>query len=217
MFGDINSDGKADLYDIVELGTGWQTIYDFNTLSDISYDWLSNGHLVLHLPLDGDANDASDNQLDGTSYGPVTWSSSGYIDGAAEFDGSGDYIAIEDFKGVLGTQSRTCCAWIKTGVNQSHILTWGQVGSGTAWKVQTSLLGKLQLDVGNGEITGNTMVINNAWHHIAVVLEDDGSPDVDEVLLYVDGQPETTSSSSQAIDTATGTEVKHNLSLFQRS
>ena len=34
-----------------------------------------------------------------------------------------------------------------------------------------------------------------AWHHIAVVLEDDGDPDITEARLYVDGNLEAISAS----------------------
>lgn len=38
--GDIYRDGKVDLYDIAELGQGWLTIYNIETLSDIAENWL---------------------------------------------------------------------------------------------------------------------------------------------------------------------------------
>ncbi|MBN1807361.1 MAG: hypothetical protein JW837_19095, partial [Sedimentisphaerales bacterium] len=163
--GDLSYDGFVDMYDMAELGAGWQSIYNINNLAKLSETWLSEIHLIAHLPLDGDANDLSWNQYEGQESGSVGWNSSGYIDGAVELYGADDsgYIRIPGFEGVKGTGSRTCCAWIKTSVNQSHILTWGTAGAGTAWKIQTSLLGKLQIDVGNADTTGSTTIINNAW------------------------------------------------------
>ena len=38
--GDLTGDGIVNLVDIAELGAGWQTIYDLNTLLDIAYNWL---------------------------------------------------------------------------------------------------------------------------------------------------------------------------------
>jgi len=43
--GDLTLDGKVNLEDIAELGSGWQTGYDVNTLLDITYDWLSDAGL----------------------------------------------------------------------------------------------------------------------------------------------------------------------------
>ncbi|MBN1804199.1 MAG: discoidin domain-containing protein [Sedimentisphaerales bacterium] len=209
--GDFSFDGFVDMFDMAELGSGWQSVYDINELAELSEDWLKEIHWIAYLPLDGDANDITWNQLEGVCYDNVGWTSSGHIDGAVELYGPGDsgYIRFPGFYGVTGTGSRTCCAWIKTGVNQCHILTWGTSGSGNSWIVQTDLLGKLRVDVGGGGyIKGNTTVINDAWHHIAAVLADDGSPNVDEVQLYVDGQPQTTSSVSQSINTAAGGDVR---------
>ena len=39
--GDLTFDGKVNMEDMAELGSGWQTEYDFNTLLDIVNDWLS--------------------------------------------------------------------------------------------------------------------------------------------------------------------------------
>lgn len=38
--GDLSRDGKVDFKDLAILGQGWQTIYDINTLDDITNDWL---------------------------------------------------------------------------------------------------------------------------------------------------------------------------------
>ncbi len=36
-------------------------------------------------------------------------------------------------------------------------------------------------------MTGSTSVCDGEWHHVAAVLDSDGSPDVSDVMLYVDG------------------------------
>jgi hypothetical protein len=86
-------------------------------------------------------------------------------------------------------------------VNLSHILTWGGSGTGAKWVIQIDLIGRLQVDVGGGTVTSSTSVYNDQWRHIAVVLEDDGSPNLNEILLYIDGQPVTTYDSDVAINT----------------
>jgi hypothetical protein len=47
------------------------------------------------------------------------------------------------------------------------------------------------LNVSSGYITGSTRVTDDQWHHIAAVLEDNGSVDVNDVMLYVDGESDT--------------------------
>ena len=43
--GDLTFDGKVNMEDMAELGSGWQTEYDFNTLLDIANDWLLDAAL----------------------------------------------------------------------------------------------------------------------------------------------------------------------------
>jgi len=50
---------------------------------------------------------------------------------------------------------------------------------------------------------------DNQWHHIAVAFSDDGSPNVNELLLYVDGQLEAIGGiSPQQITTAITEDVR---------
>ena len=53
--------------------------------------------------------------------------------------------------------------------------------------------GALRLMDVNAWITGSTDLRDGQWHHVAVVLENDGSADVSEVVLYVDGVVEVIS------------------------
>jgi hypothetical protein len=68
-------------------------------------------------------------------------------------------------------------------------------------RVQSS--GQLAVGVWGGYIQGDSRVNDGCWHHVAAVLSDDGSPSINEVKLYVDGELQTTvyASSSQAINT----------------
>jgi len=133
----------------------------------------------------------------------------GQIDGALDFDGVNDYVQIAGYKGVTGTQSRTVTAWIKTSTNGS-IISWGSSGGdGQKWLARLDQTnGALRIAVQGGSIVGVTDISDNQWHHLAAVLDDDGSPDVSEIKLYVDGIEEGYSSIlPQAIDTATANDV----------
>jgi len=69
--------------------------------------------------------------------------------------------------------------------------------------------GKPAVAVWGGYISGSVSVADGQWHHVAAVLVDDGSPSVNEIRLYVDGFPQTvTSSSTQAINTAANQNVQ---------
>jgi len=61
--------------------------------------------------------------------------------------------------------------------------------------------GNLRLGVGGGGINGSTIVADGEWHHVAAVLQSDGTPDVSDIKLYVDGIEESTTSRTQRINT----------------
>lgn len=89
-------------------------------------------------------------------------------------------------------------AWIKTSTN-GDIISWGVHVGGRRWLLQLNInanegvVGALRLSPINGFITGSTNLRDGQWHHIACVLTDDGSPNTEDVKLYVDGKAETIS------------------------
>ena len=48
----------------------------------------------------------------------------------------------------------------------------------------------MRTEVSSGYLYGVTVLTDNQWHHIAVALANDGSPEVSEIQLYVDGRLE---------------------------
>jgi hypothetical protein len=116
----------------------------------------------------------------------------GREDKALLFDGVNDYISIPGYKGISGGAARTCTAWIKTTQpSTSFILNWGSVNDvGGRWLIRLHDDGTLRVAVNSGNIYGITPIADGNWHHIAVVLFDDGSPDISETILYVDGKAE---------------------------
>jgi len=130
---------------------------------------------------------------------------------ALDFDGIDDYIVIPNYHGITGTEARTFEAWIKTtsGI-WSRIVTWGNFGEASKhWYLfMENLTGFLILKVKSGSITGSTSLNDGQWHHIAYTFENDGSPDVTDVKLYVDGQLDTPSVIVPSpINTGNGSEV----------
>lgn len=111
--------------------------------------------------------------------------------GGLFFDGTDDYVAIPGFKGVGKGFSRTCTAWIKTARAGGEIIAWGTPLTGQKWIVRVDLGGTLRAEVWGGYVYGTKMINDGQWHHIAVTLENDGTPNISEALLYVDGLPDT--------------------------
>ncbi len=171
-------------------------VYDLDTLA---YNWLADETLRLHLPFEEGAGSTTDDHSifaeSAVLVNGPTWDT-GYTGGALYFDGLDDYVEVTDFKGIPGGASRTCMAWIKTIQPTDEIISWGEDYTGGRWVIRVNEGGQLRAEVQGGNIIGTTVINDGSWHHIAVVLEDDGSPDVNEAKLYVDGNLETISSSA---------------------
>jgi hypothetical protein len=114
------------------------------------------------------------------------------------------YVEAAEYPGVTGTDPRTLCAWIKTTTANRNIMSWGQNVAGQKWRMRVDATGGLRIEVNGGYHYGGTNLADGQWHHVAVTFEDeDGTPDVLDTLLYVDGQPEAAAASlDEPIDTA---------------
>jgi hypothetical protein len=132
--------------------------------------------------------------------------------GGLIFNGTNQYVSIDNFRGIAGEASRTCCAWIKTNKVGKEIISWGYPDAGQKWVVRIGDLGTLRVEVGSGYVFGTTYLHDGNWHHIAVSLgnfyESEGNPKVEDCKLYVDGEPELIAPyKSQIVDTVPYGEV----------
>ena len=195
--------------DEVEAGGARHTgqIWNFKTLPDIP---ISDPNLVGWWKFDEDqgttAVDWSGYDHHGTVVGDPQWVP-GYEGGALAFDGN-DYVDVIGFKGITGSHSRTCCAWIKTDTSKdiAEIITWGRDQPGEKWAFYLDN-GRLAVDVQDGYIVGGKDLRDGEWHHVAValglgpvvwrvgILAHNGAFSVDEADLFVNGMLETTSPS----------------------
>ncbi|MHC4327195.1 MAG: LamG domain-containing protein, partial [Planctomycetota bacterium] len=122
----------------------------------------------------------------GTLRGDPQWVA-GYDGDALEFDGSGDYVNIDGYKGILaanGVQHEfTVAAWIKT-IADGEIITWG-TNAGTQRMTFRVHGGRIRVEHGNGNMRGETNVNDNEWHHVAAVVPHDGA--IKDLTFYLDG------------------------------
>ena len=161
--------------------TGWWTLDEGE--GQTAVDWSGHGH-------------------HGTINGAAEWTD-GYQGSALTF--ADDAYVEAPYEGITGTASRTCCAWIRTGIANRSILSWGQNVAGQKWRMRLDATGGLRIEVNGGYNYGVQNLADDQWHHVAIVLEDDGSPDVLETILYVDGEVEPSAASAdEPIDTAAG-------------
>jgi MYXO-CTERM domain-containing protein len=111
-----------------------------------------------------------------------------------EFNGSDSYIQTE-FPGIGGADDRSVTFWVKTtDLNTHGIVAWGDAGAnGRKWHLRVNNdegngpLGAIRTEVQGGFNIGTTNIADGEWHHVASVFANDGSPDVADVLHYVDG------------------------------
>jgi hypothetical protein len=221
--GDLDDDKKINLTDYSKLYLQWldsgcdlcegadlsgDNVVDVNDVKIMANNWAVDFSLKGHWELDGVAADSSWYGLSSTVTGSL-WDPNGRIDGAVRLDGIDDKIKVDDYKGVPGGQSRTTCAWIKTSQALGEIVTWGEFEvDGGRWVMRINSSGVLNVQVGGGTISGTTVITDGIWHHVAAVLENDGTPNLDEVKLYVDGTEEAVPGTSVAINTIYSTVVK---------
>ena len=228
--GDLSDDGTVDMEDFALFGQQWIrggcADPDWCNGADVSQDgavltadaimlaenwlfWDDTQGTAGYWPLDelagNAASDSSGNLRNGTLINGPVWNASGTLNGALQFDGVNDYVSVAEYKGILGTSSRTCAAWIKTpGTAQNMvILGWG----GQQWVFGLFGSGELTVYAGGPYIKTALLVNDDQWHHVAAVMTDDGSPNVSEITLYVDGILQTTVNAPGVINTPQANDV----------
>ena len=143
-------------------------------------------------------------RLENISLTVSNWSAGVVGSGAILLDGLDDYIEIEGYKGVTGSQSRTVTAWINADVStDGAIVMWGDDSiAGGKWLFRINSGGQLRVSASGGYAVATTDLRGTGWHHVAVVLTDDETVTTDDIQFYVDGILEPLSSvASVAINT----------------
>lgn len=195
----------------------------------------SQAELVAHWSLEegtgGVAADSTANNNIGTIAGSTLWSTTDLppvpsgTSAALQMDGIDDQIDIVGYKGISGTGDRTISAWIKTSIDSTTqdmaIASWGTNAGTQKWtfRIQTGngTPGAIRIEANGGYMVGNTIVTDTQWHHVAVTWANDGSPDILDAKLYVDGVLDAefgnlgtppSASQSVAINTAVGADVR---------
>ena len=136
----------------------------------------------------------------------------GVVGGGLSFDGTDDFVNIAGYTGVLGTTPRTVAAWIKTAADNAAIISWGNNSGGQKWVFRTQTSngrdGAIRVEVNGGYRVGDTDIRDDAWHHVAAVLPAPAN-NVNQVLLYVDGQLEANSATKgRSINTSANPDVR---------
>ena len=133
---------------------------------------------------------------------------------ALAFDGVDDQVVFSNIILPVGSTARTVSAWIRVSSTENQerqvIFGYGENNSGERFSLRLNgqATQQLRLEVQGGYILGSTVINDGQWHHIAAVVADfnsDGSTNVNETKLYVDGELEVISKSkSKSINTSSG-------------
>jgi len=152
---------------------------------------LSTADLVALWHFDGDADDSTVNNNDGTVSG-ASWVDDGKLGKALSFDGN-DYVIVSD-SSLLEPDRITVEAWVKssgTPGNYKYIVSKylpTRPGSYSSYGLYTASSGGLRFYIGLSSYgvlspDAGTDVWDGNWHHVA------GTYDGSAVKLYVDGEP----------------------------
>ena len=219
--GDFDGDGDVGGDDLAAFGALWLTdsndadfddsgIADYADLAALGLVWLEGVDPVSRWEMEGDFHDSGYGHS-GTPFGgpEFVYDSKARVgSGALRLHGDDDYIEIVGYKGITGTNPRTVCAWIKTpATTTQELLAWGSDEPGKKWLLMIKDTGEFRVTVDSGSINGTSKINDSIWHHVAVVWADDGTPDISDAKLYVDGIEEQTSNSPMPIDTSSDINV----------
>ena len=156
-------------------------------------------NLVAWWKMDNDGSgvikDYSGNGHDGTIHGDPQFVPGIHAD-ALEFDGDGDFVVFEGFKGIFGDGTNTppfsIAVWIrKEGPvgGDGEVLGWGSSGAGNRLEFRFNAgNSRLRIESGGGNIQGNIALTTGEWTHVVVTLDENARYTSDEAVnFYFDG------------------------------
>ena len=140
--------------------------------------------------VDGMVLDSSGNGRHGTLNGAPAFVA-GVNDGAIELFGGPDFISIEGYQGIDGTNPFSIAAWVKTtNTDIQQIMHWGTDSGGqrVEFRINSS---RLRISHGNGNVQGNTTIPDGEWHHVVAAVVENASASSGDVTFYVNGVDDT--------------------------
>jgi hypothetical protein len=160
--------------------------------------WGNDYAMVQHLNEEsGDAVDSTANNNDGNLNGGVTQGVAGQVDGAFDFDGSDDYVAIQNLHyDTAGEIERlTVSAWVKIPVDggnwsivdfdRSEYYTCAAGIPNSSYSGEGDYVGFHTSGNGGGDMWSNSTIRDGEWHFITWSFDKDAANDK---KIYIDGE-----------------------------
>jgi len=178
---------RIDEFDAATTYTG--DVWSFTTRPDIP---ITDPNLVGWWKLDdvgsGAVIDFSGYGRDGTLVGDAHFVP-GYDGDAVDLDGSGDYVTVDGWKGLMSTSDVTVTAWVNTTGNGTMVF-WGRNSGGRRVDFRLSG-GRLRIEHGGGNLQGDTILNDGEWHHVALMIPAGATCSYPDVKLYLDGEDDS--------------------------
>jgi beta-glucosidase len=180
--------------------TFWSPVRSTNTLTDPAEDML--GHYKLDSSSGSTAVDDSGNGNHAAKFGNPVWQpAGGFVNGAIDLDGYGDYLRVNNESAFDITDVITVCAWIKVAAFNNDFASVVTKGD-SSWRLaRSSNKNTMEFSctgISNnqyGYIEGGIPVNDNEWHFVAGVY--DGS----RIYLYVDDVEDVSEAATGNIST----------------
>ncbi|MEM7390703.1 MAG: LamG-like jellyroll fold domain-containing protein, partial [Verrucomicrobiota bacterium] len=181
--------------------------------------WTTNGAVwsegyegVWHMS-ETNTTDSSPFQRHASVIGSVT-GTAGRIGNGIDFPGTvGHYLEISGYDGILATTNRTVTTWVRHNKDDANLVQWGNgnvVGGRWTLRGQANdgTNGAIRAEIESGFIVHDKDIRDNQWHHAAVTWANDGTPNINDTRLYVDGIAGESVVTDRALDTANGHDVR---------
>jgi len=144
-----------------------------------------------------DAGGAYTANLIGFTNDPAEWVT-GKWNTALQFNGSNNYVTINNYTGIVGSASRTVAAWVKTtSSGQQPVIAWGPNSAGNKWTFLVQN-GHARIEITSGYLEGSHLVNDGQWHLVACTYTNNYTS-VTNAHLYVDGNVETSFSAQASL------------------
>ncbi len=145
--------------------------------------------LVAHFAFDGDTSDST-GVHPGTPVGSPSFVA-GKIGQAISLNGTGDYVELVGYQGILGADPITVVAWVKTTTTVTGaIVGWGPDVAGQRFGFRVDD-GRIRHEHHGGNIQGETTMTDGLWHHVAITVQPNATVSYPEATLWLDGLDDT--------------------------
>jgi PKD repeat protein/photosystem II stability/assembly factor-like uncharacterized protein len=167
------------------------------------------GDLQLHLNFEKNLLDNSLYLRDASSIGAPAYETSKQGLGVAYKMETINTLNVQGYKGISGSNSRTLMSWINSTTPSGPIINYGTSGTGTRFTFRIDN-GLLRVEIAGSSIIASTKINDGKWHHVAIVLKDQGlNTTLKDISFYVDGKLDIPSTipTATAVNTGIGADV----------